>query len=139
MKRFLKDNAATITFTIIAIIILWLMFGCESQVQSLIDPAKKVTRPELTLELESELGRLEFLSRNLDARARAKFNSLDSQDKLKQFVTQQIVIYSQTGGVNPLGIVTSLMSILGIGAVTDNVRLRKKIVGSNKKTTDNTG
>lgn len=135
MKRFFKENASTLIAIAIIAFLLWLIFGCESQVKSLIDPAKKVTRPELTIELESELQRLEYLARKLDAQAQAKFQSLDSQDKIKQLLTQQIYIYTSTGGVNPLGIATSLMSILGIGAVTDNVRLRKKIVNSNKKTT----
>jgi len=111
-----------------------LIFGCDSQVTSLTDSTKKIGRQELTLELQSEIDILNYRAKLLDAQAQAKFRSLDSQDKLKELLTQQMVIYSQTGGVNPLGIVTSLMSILGIGAVTDNVRLRKKIVGSNKKT-----
>lgn len=134
MKRFLKDNSSTIVCVVIALIILWFIFGCQSTVRSLTDPTKKVSRPELTLELESELERLEYLARKLDAQAQAKFHALDSQDKLKELLTQQIFIYTSTGGVNPLGVATSLMSILGVGAVTDNVRLRKKIVGSNKKT-----
>ena len=87
--------------------------SCEAKVQSLRDPAKNVTRDELHIEVN------EFM-----ALAEIRYNNLDLQDDFKDFVFNQVLLWSQTGQFNPIGLIPTLIGLFGIGAVTDNVRKR---------------
>lgn len=99
-------------------LIVW-FWGCESQVQSVVDPARKINRDELTAEVDFFL-----------ASAEIRFKDLDRQDEFKQYVLNQALLYGQTGTLNPVGIVATLAGILGVGAIADNVRKRKVIKDS---------
>lgn len=89
--------------------------ACEPKTGSLVDPAEKVTRGELLSELDY-----------LIARANTRISDLDKQQELRNFVFQQSLTIANTGVINPLGIATSLLAVLGIGATVDDVRLRKQ-------------
>lgn len=52
---------------------------------------------------------------------------LAKQEELRDYLFNQAILYGQTGTINPIGLLTSLGTIFGIGAVTDNVRKRKKL------------
>lgn len=90
--------------------------SCESKVRSLADPTRKITRAELRIEVE------QFL-----ATAEIRFKSLDLQDDLKALVFDKLVLFSQTGVFNPMGIIPLIVGIMGGAAVTDNVRKRIEI------------
>ena len=112
---FTKSNFGTILAIQIILGLLLFCCGCESSVNSIQDPSKKVTRSQLQLEVET------FLSQ-----AERRDNQLDQQDALKNEVFKHALLFAETGGVNPIGAITALTSILGIGAIADNVTKRRK-------------
>ena len=106
------------TFAVSLILIFALLlyaYGCESKTDSLIHPATKVTRVELQTELETLL-----------TLGEARFSDLDRQDDLKQLVFNNALVIAQGGDVNPLGVLTTLAAIFGVGATADDIRLRKQ-------------
>lgn len=114
--EFLKDKYPIIFSLIICGLMLLYAYGCEPKTTSLIEPSRKVTRPELVTELDI-----------LIAKSDIAFSDLERQEKLRSLILQQTLTFHQTGIVDPVGLITSLMAVLGIGAVADDVRLRKKI------------
>ncbi len=112
----MKKNLHIILPFIVAGFLLVYAYGCEPQTSSLITPGEKVTRTELITEIDL----LEFkLERGIA--------DLDQQQRIRDLVFQQGLIAAQTGTVNPVAVITGLMSVLGVGALADDVRLRKKI------------
>jgi hypothetical protein len=108
------------TFTIIAafvcLVIGLYFFGCDSKTTSLLDPTKTVTRAELTAEFEI-----------YKARAMDRFASLDRQDAIKKFVTEQASVVATGGAINPVGAINSLISIFAIGYAVDARRKIKSV------------
>lgn len=101
---------------ILCIVLLAVCYGCESKVASLVYPGELITRDELDIEIDT-----------LVATAELRYAKLDQQDELKQALYQIGSLAAQTGEFNPQGLVTTLFSILGVGALTDNVRKRLEI------------
>lgn len=112
----LKPFSAEITMALLILVSLFWTYGCESKVRPLNGSAVRVTREELQTELNTYL-----------ALAEIRFDELDKQDQFKQILFNNAVIFAQTGGVNPLGVITSLAALFGIGATVDNIRTRKKL------------
>ena len=101
---------------IVAALLLVYAYGCEPTTASLLTANEKVSRAQLI----SEMDMLEYkLERGIA--------DLDQQQRIRDLVFQQGLIIAQSGGVNPVGLITALMSVLGVGAIADDVRLRKKI------------
>lgn len=100
----------------LVLILLAVMFGCQSKVSSIINPTLQVSRDELQLELNQLLSTAEI-----------KFSQLDQQDQLKATLYQIGLVTAQTGTFNPIGLITAIAGILGVGATVDNVRKRKTI------------
>lgn len=100
--------------------------SCESKVQSLRDPTIKITRDELRIEVD------QFL-----ANAEIRFKNLDRQDELRNLIFNEVLLWSQTGAFNPIGLIPTLIGLFGIGAVTDNVRKRLEIKKLNNVSTSN--
>lgn len=105
-------------YQIIAVIIVvfftvWIQC-CVSTTNSLLDDNRKVTRNELIAEMDLIL-----------ARCADRVNSLDQQDALKNAIAENALLFAETGTINPVGLVTTVFSVLGLGAVVDNMRRRK--------------
>jgi hypothetical protein len=101
---------------------LWLFyFGCQSKVASSIDQKTKVTRAELDKEVELYLARID-----------EKYASLNQQDQIRKLITDNLSVFSSGGSVNTLGVLASLFSIFGVGAVADNIIYRKKVKAESK-------
>jgi len=90
--------------------------SCESKVQSLRDPTKLVTRDQLNAEVDYYLADIEI-----------RYKNLDKQDEFKELVTNQVLLWSQTGKFSPIGLIPTLIGLFGLGAITDNVRKRIEI------------
>jgi len=90
-------------------------YGCQSETKSLIEPTKKVTRPELLDEIDSLIQKFD-----------TAISELDRQDKFRNMILQQSMQIAESGTVNPVGVVTSILALLGAGAGADNIRLRKQ-------------
>ncbi len=111
----ISDKICIIISIILCIGFAIYAFGCQPETRSLLDPNRKVTANELSGEIEFLLARFE--SRKQD---------LEKQQELRNLILQQSFTIAQTGQINPLAIATSFMSLLGLGAVADDVRLRKE-------------
>lgn len=120
IREFLLTNNLFISFGIVICLCLLVWFyGCESKVRSLDGSKSLVTRGELQAELDV------FLER-----AEARYRQLDRQDMLKMTLLNHLALFAETGTVNPLGVVSGIIGILGTGAIADNVRVRKKASNS---------
>lgn len=115
ISAWLRDRPATIAGVIGIFIVLFYAYGCDSKTKSVLYPERKVTRAELQIEIDTMMQLAKF-----------RMQDLDKQDEFKQWLFQQTIIVAQGGAVNPVGILTSLVGLLGIGATADNVRLRKQ-------------
>lgn len=113
---FLKKNTPLIIASIIAAGMLFYAYGCEPKTRSLLDPNRKINRQDLTFEMQTLLNRSEV-----------GFADLDHQIEIRNLIFQQGLLIAQGGSINPLGVITSVMAVLGIGAAADDIRLRKKI------------
>lgn len=113
---FLKDNLFLACGIVVAVILLVWFYGCESKVRSIDGSNQMVTRPELRAELDVFL-----------AKAEVRFKQLDQMDQLKQTLLNSLALYAHTGTLNPLGVLSSILGVLGAGAIGDNVRKRKEI------------
>lgn len=114
--KFLKCERYQVIATLICLALIFYGTSCESKVTSLINPAIKVTRAELQAEVDSFL-----------VRAGQRFKNLDLQDSFKALVFDKMLLFTQTGQFNPAGIVQACITILGFGAIADNVTKRKEI------------
>jgi len=128
MLKLISHNQGMLVAILIAIGIFVWPYGCQSKVESLVSDTK-VTRGELTLELNAEAKRLEQQLDNLRAEAELRFQQLDRKDEIKAKVFDAVAVATTTGQFNPTGIITLLGTVLGIGAVIDN-RIKDKVIAN---------
>lgn len=120
MISFIKDKVAFVVSGFFCLLVILYAYGCEPKTRSLIDPSVSVTR----LELVDELDKLQmFYDRRIA--------DLEKKEAFKKFVFEASLDIAEKGEINPLGIITSLLAVLGVGATADDIRLRK----DRKKTT----
>lgn len=100
-------------------------FNCQPKVTSLIDPQKKITRPELQIELDSIIATAEF-----------RLASLDDQQQFRDIIFKNAMVMVEAGTLNPIGIITMLAGLYGI---TRGVKDAKDKVITKRKTNNNTG
>lgn len=120
------NQGVTLSILLIIIAFGWI-FGCQSEVTSLLDPSKMVTAQELKLELDQELIRLEAELETITRKAELKEADLKRQDAIKQKFVNFAAITVDAGTVNPAGVLGLLFSVFGIGAVIDN-RIKDKVI-----------
>lgn len=99
-----------IAFVILIILLLWL-FGCEPTTKSPLDPGRKITRTELKIEFETYAQRVELAGKDLLRK-----------EQLRDLLLNQAFLIAGGGTVNPVAMLTTAFSILGIGSVLDNRR-----------------
>ncbi len=115
--KFANDNHWYIIGLTAAICLSLWLYGCESEVKSMIDPNKKVNRAELELESEYLIGQL-----------RIKLTDLDKQDEIKIMLLEQAMIFGSTGTFNPAGLLNTIVSIGAISfGLNRNQKLKKVI------------
>lgn len=106
------------TLAIIALtgILMW-GYGCPPKTPSLITEGKKVTRPELQIELDSIIATAEF-----------RLADLERQEQIRDYVFKNALIMVETGSLNPVGIATLLAGLYGVihGAKHLKDRIEKK-------------
>lgn len=106
---FIRHNRGTVISAGIAIVLLVWLYGCHSQVKSIVNPTVYVNRPELEAEVAGFLNQAEI-----------KFADLDRQDQFKRILFENAITYAQGGTVNPFAVLITLGGILGIGLAVDN-------------------
>ena len=114
-EGYLRDRWPFILSTIICAVLVFYAYGCEAKTDSLICPGQQVNRDELMLEIETLLKTTTI-----------RVEDLDKQEKLRQVIFNQALVIAQDGSINPIGLMTSLLAVFGIGAAADDVRLRKQ-------------
>jgi hypothetical protein len=113
--EFFNHNRYKTLSSIFCIILLFIFYGCESKCHSIIDPTKQISLPELQQEINL-----------LCYKAQAEANEIMKQDQLKNFLWTSSIATIQTGQFNWLAFLTGASSLIGAGAITDNVRYRLK-------------
>lgn len=102
-----------IALLVIASLFFW-TYGCESQVESLITPGKKVTRLVIKAELNKEISRLESDLKYLTEIAKDREENLDRQDAAKQALLDAATVIGSTGSINPAGLVNIAATIAAL-------------------------
>ena len=126
MVKWISHNQGMFIAVIISVALMIWIYGCQSRVRSPISDTM-VTRPELALEVDTQVKRIELELDNLIAQAELQFAELDRQDEIKRKLFQFAALSAQTGTVNPAGIVTLVGTILGGGLLIDN-RIKDKVI-----------
>jgi len=114
--NFIKEHPTKTAAVIIALIILWLTYGCEPKTVSVVEPPKMVNKYELKAELDLVVARFEN-----------KFTSIAQEEEFRRALFNSAVNMYTTGQIDPVGVLITLSGIFGLGAVGDDVRLRRKI------------
>lgn len=114
IRLFLNHQRYEVISCVVIVVILISFLGCQSETTSILDPSTSISRDELSAEVN-----------NFMERAKIRFADLDRQDEIKQILLNNALLYSATGTLNPVGVVTTLAAVFGIGATVDNVRRRK--------------
>lgn len=117
--KFINDNHWYITAAILLTSVIAWTYGCQSQVESLVNPGKMVGRSELQNELNYIIGQ-----------ARCREENLDRQDAVKQSLLDAVNIIGSTGTVNPSGLINLAASI---GGISFGLSQRQKLTAANKK------
>jgi len=112
----IKEHPLKFCAIVLGLIILWLVYGCEPQTSSVIDPTRQVNKYELKAELDLVVTRFEN-----------KFQDIAQQEEFRKALFDTAINMFITGQIDPLGVVMTLASVLGLGALGDDVRLRKKL------------
>jgi hypothetical protein len=123
--KFFNDNHWATIASIGVLAICFYVFGCQSRVPSLADPAKKVTRAELQDEFNTVMALEKVKTEDIIARTKTKIKDLDTQDETKNFILDQANLFATTGSVSPVGILGFGASIFSIGWGLDSNRKLK--------------
>jgi len=123
--KIIKHNSAVTIAVLICVTALGL-HGCVSTTDSILQQGKKVTRGQLQLEFDQEIARLTLA-------AKEGIKDLNLQDSIKDKLFEIGVIAASGGTVSPLGVATSIIGLLGIGAIIDN-RKKDGVISTLKKT-----
>jgi arginine exporter protein ArgO len=114
--QFLNDHHWPIIGGILILSLLFWLFGCQSKVNSLLDPNRKVTRAELQNETAYLIGQ-----------AKTKLADLDDQDAVKKLIIDQASMFSTTGTFNPSGLLNTIVSIGAISFGMNRNQIVKKL------------
>lgn len=107
----IKHNHVLVVSMLACVVLIAWTYGCQITTRNPFEPSEKVTRPELDAEIE-----------NYVAKVSLAYKDLAKQEEIRSLIFNSAVAYASGEGVNPVGVITTLASILGIGAVIDNRR-----------------
>lgn len=123
IKNFLFSHLLMIvTLGVACLLFVWAV-GCPPRVASLINPAAKVTRPELLLEFDQLMAQFEL--KNLE---------LERQEELRNYILKNALLIAQTETFNPIGLLTGLMAIYGVGSAAKSTKNAIKKIKVNGNT-----
>jgi len=116
IKSFFNHERYQSLSFVVVLILLSTTHGCDSKIESIRYPGTRITRGQLEIEVNN------FLQ---EAEIRAE--QLNIQDELKTTFYRIGMTTIESGTLNPIGLITTIAGILGIGATADNVRKRRDI------------
>lgn len=100
---FLKKNHWLLIASIISIILVTYLYGCQSTTESIIDENKQISKQELIAEIEY-----------LTDIAEAKLSEIQQQNEVKKKLVNTLALISESGDINPLGAINILAGIAGL-------------------------
>jgi len=86
------------------LLIVW-AYGCQPRVPSLFENGRPVTRAELNLELTTLQKRFEIRSA-----------TLEQKEAIRRLIAENVLLMAQSGQINPLGILTGIAALYGVGS-----------------------
>lgn len=98
-----KNLPKSIAISVSFFLLFWAQ-GCPPKVESLLNEQKLVTGPELQLELDTIL-----------AKADLRMADLEKQQRFRNLVLQNALLIVEGGTVNPVGLITAVAAIYGLG------------------------
>jgi len=112
----LSDNWPKVIALILLTGFLFWGHACQPTVKSLLVPGQKVTRPELQIELDTIIATADF-----------RMADLDRQEAFRDIIFKNATLMIEGGTLNPVGILTLLAGLYGVGRGTsDFVKKVKK-------------
>lgn len=108
----------TIAIILLTAFLFW-GWACPSSVPSLIVEGKKVTRPELQIEMDT-----------ITATAKFRLSQLDQRDAFRNLVFENAFAMAKGNGINPVGIMTLLAGLYGVTRGVQDVKNRVKKNGT---------
>lgn len=93
-------------------------FACPPKTKSLITPNKKITRPELQIELDTIIATAEF-----------RIADLEQQQQFRDIIFKNALLMVDGGTINPVGVITMLAGLYGLtrGAKDIKDKVKKKV------------
>lgn len=128
MFNWIKQHSPVIISVVITLGFLLYCYSCESKVKSLNQKGRMVTRQELQLELN-----------NFVDLAQIRFLDLDRQDQIKTLILQNAMVLVQGQPFNPLGMLTGLAAVYGIGQAGSSVGKTVNNIRKKRKVNNGTG
>lgn len=109
---------------VVAVLFALYMYGCEPHTRSLHPGNAPVTRQELQLELEIMQRRFEISS-----------SDLAQKEAVRDLITQNLLLMAQDGTPNPIGFITGIAAIYGIGSAGSSVKnsVKKRLLKNGAK------
>jgi len=126
MWGWIKGHIPLITALIVGVCLICYQEGCEPSVKSLLDESRFVTRGELNLELDQ-----------IVAKAELRMTQLDKQEAIRNIILQNALVLAAGQPLNPIGIITALAAVYGIGSGVQ--RVRKRLIVVSDKGVSNAG
>lgn len=113
-KDLIQNWPKTVAILILTALLFW-GYGCPARVTSLLDSNKKVTRPELQVELDSLIATAEF-----------RMADLDQQEAFRDIIFKNALLMVEGGTLNPIGIATMLAGLYGVTRGAKDIKDRIK-------------
>jgi len=107
----IRHNQNVICSTIICITLAIWCYSCEPVTRSPREPTRKVTRSQLELEIKIFADEVAFA-----------YADLQKQEQIREAILNSGLAYTQGQGVSIIGLISTLSSIVGVGAIIDNRR-----------------
>lgn len=102
LPKIIANWPKTVALFFLTALLFW-GYGCPPRVPSLLDSTKRITRPELQIELDTIIATAEY-----------RLASLDSQDQFRDIIFKNAMLMVEGGALNPIGIITLLAGLYGI-------------------------
>jgi hypothetical protein len=111
ITTWVRHNQGLVASAVLCSIMAAMAFGCNVTTENPFQPDDRVDRQELQIEAQAYAKKLELA-----------YQDLDRKDEIIRTITEVGLAYAQGGGVNPIGVASTLLTVMGLGAVVDNRR-----------------
>jgi len=128
MYEWIKKHLPLLITGLVTVSVLIFIYACEPKTQSLKREGVFVNRQELQLELKQLAGL-----------AQIRMADLDKQEQLRAVILQNALILVQGQPFNPVGMITGIAALYGLGQAGCNVTKVAKNIAHKRKVKNGTG